>query len=204
MSGPQELVLLSRPNAIRVGEVLERWRLRRRRVEEAEQREGEEPMQDGPLPRRAGDARARLLAQEEIQVDQELDVGVVGLSLEQARRQDEQVVALKSLAQEVLGRARQASELDAGRAVRAEEDGRVERPHGAAHGRESVRESRLPDVPGAQSGHDGLVRLPPDGQRRVLPDHFLLGLDRKSTRLNSSHLGISYAVFCLKKKKKEK
>src|SRR5262245_42905922 len=28
--------------------------------------------------------------------------------------------------------------------------------------------------------------------------------DRKSTRLNSSHLGISYAVFCLKKKKKTK
>src|SRR5258705_6230429 len=30
---------------------------------------------------------------------------------------------------------------------------------------------------------------------------FRNGLDRKSTRLNSSHLGISYAVFCLKKKK---
>src|SRR5947209_12249516 len=28
-----------------------------------------------------------------------------------------------------------------------------------------------------------------------------LGLDRKSTRLNSSHANISYAVFCLKKKK---
>src|SRR5258705_9788995 len=28
-----------------------------------------------------------------------------------------------------------------------------------------------------------------------------IALDRKSTRLNSSHLGISYAVFCLKKKK---
>src|SRR2546426_6703248 len=28
------------------------------------------------------------------------------------------------------------------------------------------------------------------------------GIDRKSTRLNSSHLVISYAVFCLKKKKK--
>src|SRR5262245_65168097 len=28
-------------------------------------------------------------------------------------------------------------------------------------------------------------------------------LDRKSTRLNSSHLDISYAVFCLKKKKKQ-
>src|SRR5437899_9036064 len=30
----------------------------------------------------------------------------------------------------------------------------------------------------------------------------LIEQDRKSTRLNSSHLGISYAVFCLKKKKK--
>src|SRR5256885_4420783 len=30
----------------------------------------------------------------------------------------------------------------------------------------------------------------------------LRGADRKSTRLNSSHLVISYAVFCLKKKKK--
>src|SRR5207302_10539348 len=30
------------------------------------------------------------------------------------------------------------------------------------------------------------------------------GQDRKSTRLNSSHVKISYAVFCLKKKKKEK
>src|SRR5205814_10608682 len=34
---------------------------------------------------------------------------------------------------------------------------------------------------------------------RRLADHE--GEDRKSTRLNSSHLGISYAVFCLKKKK---
>src|ERR1035441_2842153 len=31
---------------------------------------------------------------------------------------------------------------------------------------------------------------------------YLLSIDRKSTRLNSSHLGISYAVFCLKKKQK--
>src|SRR5437773_8251511 len=30
------------------------------------------------------------------------------------------------------------------------------------------------------------------------------GKDRKSTRLNSSHITISYAVFCLKKKKKKK
>src|SRR3712207_8054134 len=31
---------------------------------------------------------------------------------------------------------------------------------------------------------------------------YLFDLDRKSTRLNSSHANISYAVFCLKKKKK--
>src|SRR5258708_30345365 len=34
--------------------------------------------------------------------------------------------------------------------------------------------------------------------------HQHLALDRKSTRLNSSHQIISYAVFCLKKKKKRK
>src|SRR3989454_2242684 len=34
--------------------------------------------------------------------------------------------------------------------------------------------------------------------------HYGADTDRKSTRLNSSHLVISYAVFCLKKKKKRK
>src|SRR5690242_20529654 len=38
------------------------------------------------------------------------------------------------------------------------------------------------------------------GKGRKLPD-ILAGMDRKSTRLNSSHMSISYAVFCLKKKK---
>src|SRR5256885_7427315 len=40
---------------------------------------------------------------------------------------------------------------------------------------------------------------------RFLPLWFTegMGLDRKSTRLNSSHLVISYAVFCLKKKKEQ-
>src|SRR3712207_8185477 len=33
---------------------------------------------------------------------------------------------------------------------------------------------------------------------------YALTTDRKSTRLNSSHANISYAVFCLKKKKKNK
>src|SRR5256885_5149455 len=35
-----------------------------------------------------------------------------------------------------------------------------------------------------------------------LRSFYQFSLDRKSTRLNSSHLVISYAVFCLKKKKK--
>src|SRR2546426_4867151 len=38
----------------------------------------------------------------------------------------------------------------------------------------------------------------PDGLELSVPVYLL---DRKSTRLNSSHLVISYAVFCLKKKK---
>src|SRR2546426_6151796 len=37
--------------------------------------------------------------------------------------------------------------------------------------------------------------------RRWAPSRYLRRADRKSTRLNSSHLVISYAVFCLKKKK---
>src|SRR5438309_6292914 len=39
---------------------------------------------------------------------------------------------------------------------------------------------------------------------RAATFHLVVGwLDRKSTRLNSSHSSISYAVFCLKKKKKK-
>src|SRR2546426_7601440 len=37
----------------------------------------------------------------------------------------------------------------------------------------------------------------------VVGFHHIENADRKSTRLNSSHLVISYAVFCLKKKKKQ-
>src|SRR2546422_1145085 len=45
---------------------------------------------------------------------------------------------------------------------------------------------RLPDQPGRERCHDEVQEE-----------------DRKSTRLNSSHGYISYAVFCLKKKKKK-
>src|SRR5205814_1299089 len=41
------------------------------------------------------------------------------------------------------------------------------------------------------------------GPRRVRLDRYQAIKDRKSTRLNSSHLGISYAVFCLKKKNQQ-
>src|SRR3712207_7270659 len=59
---------------------------------------------------------------------------------------------------------------------------------------------------------DGLGRLVDLPQRQVAPagdgeqDRLRAldaGLDRKSTRLNSSHANISYAVFCLKKKKNQ-
>src|SRR5438874_6485987 len=40
-------------------------------------------------------------------------------------------------------------------------------------------------------------------QRRSEYVQFTTNQDRKSTRLNSSHVEISYAVFCLKKKKKK-
>src|SRR2546421_9117041 len=45
-------------------------------------------------------------------------------------------------------------------------------------------------------------RWPGDERRGGEPDATVAGGDRKSTRLNSSHDQISYAVFCLKKKKK--
>src|SRR5436190_13671191 len=57
--------------------------------------------------------------------------------------------------------------------------------------------------PQRRAGHadaQGLVR-PREGRRACACAQ---GTDRKSTRLNSSHTVISYAVFCLKKKKKKK
>src|SRR5258705_5923431 len=52
-----------------------------------------------------------------------------------------------------------------------------------------------------------ISRTGPSGSRRASRSRArgqrVVG-DRKSTRLNSSHLGISYAVFCLKKKKTQR
>src|SRR3712207_8896931 len=50
------------------------------------------------------------------------------------------------------------------------------------------------DVPARYGGEEFAVLLPSTGLDQAVSD-------RKSTRLNSSHANISYAVFCLKKKK---
>src|SRR5687768_18016074 len=49
-----------------------------------------------------------------------------------------------------------------------------------------------------------LEKLRPAGDVELIQRPVPVNQDRKSTRLNSSHGYISYAVFCLKKKKKKK
>src|SRR5690606_41499637 len=50
--------------------------------------------------------------------------------------------------------------------------------------------------------HEGQNRVRPGGRRARQEGPAQGRQDRKSTRLNSSHVKISYAVFCLKKKRK--
>src|SRR5258708_29929141 len=62
------------------------------------------------------------------------------------------------------------------------------------------------DQLGVSFGHleRRLLALAPEADvKLVLADAKITYRDRKSTRLNSSHQIISYAVFCLKKKKKQ-
>src|SRR5256885_6883841 len=75
------------------------------------------------------------------------------------------------------------------RSDEAPEVGDRDGPWGDEQGKAHVPDERV-----------GLLRRRRDAERRM---RLLEGLrrDRKSTRLNSSHLVISYAVFCLKKKK---
>src|SRR5699024_11887787 len=49
----------------------------------------------------------------------------------------------------------------------------------------------------------GQVECADDVEAQAVADLACRKADRKSTRLNSSHVSISYAVFCLKKKKKQ-
>src|SRR5882724_4077457 len=76
------------------------------------------------------------------------------------------------------------------------------RPHAVVQLRQDNHAATLYNLVGFQT------KMTYPEQRRVLrmipglgqAEFVRLGRDRKSTRLNSSHLGISYAVFCLKKK----
>src|SRR5258708_21628025 len=93
-----------------------------------------------------------------------------------------------------------------------EQDGRADSVE-QRHERVAVQHLLLPEIPdrGQLAGHqlldDRIVRLaaarPLGMQVRLRPElvFLLRDVDRKSTRLNSSHQIISYAVFCLKKKK---
>src|SRR3712207_7820054 len=64
---------------------------------------------------------------------------------------------------------------------------------GYVHAQAAPRDSR-----GARAGQPGVPRLAAAEDSRLRDG---VPADRKSTRLNSSHANISYAVFCLKKKR---
>src|SRR5690606_41074629 len=76
--------------------------------------------------------------------------------------------------------------------------------HGGAETLDGDRISFAPQCP-RERRSDGLVvfgeQYRGHGSRLRIGDAAAGARDRKSTRLNSSHVKISYAVFCLKKKK---
>src|SRR2546430_6149305 len=69
----------------------------------------------------------------------------------------------------------------------------------------SVREDEIGHTPVKSAGHQDIAVQQLDGHEEspCLIHGICRSPDRKSTRLNSSHSQISYAVFCLKKKKKK-
>src|SRR3712207_7257414 len=67
-----------------------------------------------------------------------------------------------------------------------------------------VHEPTYKQVCTGMTGHAEAVQVTYDPRAIAYRDLLEVFLDRKSTRLNSSHANISYAVFCLKKKKKHK
>src|SRR5690606_40538524 len=92
-----------------------------------------------------------------------------------------------------------------GPALRAPQPGAADRPLGGRTQLQAPHHGRASGVQGAAPPGQALGRLPgcfsfqlEKGKAQTLSWR----LDRKSTRLNSSHVKISYAVFCLKKKKK--
>src|SRR6266487_4971964 len=71
--------------------------------------------------------------------------------------------------------------------------------HQSARNQESHRDRNLRDDETIKPSAAG--RANADSLIALLKTRHHVALDRKSTRLNSSHPSISYAVFCLKKKK---
>src|SRR5438477_895805 len=71
----------------------------------------------------------------------------------------------------------------------------------AAQGRGNTEIQSIKDI-GSAKGNELLIFV--EGKDQDEADLALPISDRKSTRLNSSHMSISYAVFCLKKKNQSK
>src|SRR5438874_10660353 len=80
---------------------------------------------------------------------------------------------------------------------------RPRRPVGARKSRRRPRASRSAPASGSRLRGRSLLGLGPREDHFSVADPAIRSEpeDRKSTRLNSSHVEISYAVFCLKKKK---
>src|SRR5437868_12408855 len=99
---------------------------------------------------------------------------------------------------------------------RGADPGRDRETERLQHQRRRLRHHAIAEKPDAAFlGSDDPGPTPfPIGLGHLVPRHVAMqpqhvhddvfGQDRKSTRLNSSHVSISYAVFCLKKKKTKK
>src|SRR5690625_4066787 len=75
--------------------------------------------------------------------------------------------------------------------------------HLIKNAQEATERSGFVDVTLRRQGNDAIIEVEDNGIG-MDPEFIRNHLDRKSTRLNSSHVAISYAVFCLKKKIKIK
>src|SRR3712207_7470108 len=85
---------------------------------------------------------------------------------------------------------------------RSRADRRRRRDGGGARGTRPAGGEARPGVPAGEAAGPQLRQRPaPAAVRRLRKLATIAAVDRKSTRLNSSHANISYAVFCLKKKK---
>src|SRR5690348_17546310 len=92
----------------------------------------------------------------------------------------------------------EAGLLGTGVAVGRSGDLAHERAHAMVDRTHPARAQRALHI--GEQDHPGLVGLVLHPVHEGLVEHHVLAVDRKSTRLNSSHPSISYAVFCLKKK----